>query len=160
MTYGHISQNAFCHEAVHSCTEQELTGYACHVTDGIQNGLCKNMCMTWQVPTGFARSGENQVTAQSCSLRCLLVCIFKLVGRPLEGEGWMQRKKYERSRRKGPGCEDGQGQGRREEREAEPTCQNNNICFLQGSTAVLPDMERVVAAQQPPRHPPQEARDS
>lgn len=72
----------------------------------------------------------------------------------------MQRRKLERSERKGAGREDGQGWGRREEWEAEPTCQDNNICFLQGSTAVLPDMERVVAAQKPPRHPPQEARDS
>lgn len=44
--------------------------------------------------------------------------------------------------------------------EAEPTCQDNNICFLQSSAAVLPDVERVVAAQQPPRHPPKEAGDT
>lgn len=47
-----------------------------------------------------------------------------------------------------------------EKEEAEPTCQDNNICFLQGSAAVLPDVERVVAAQQPPRHPPKKAGDT
>lgn len=50
--------------------------------------------------------------------------------------------------------------GDKGKRSAEPTCQDNNVCFLQGGTAVLPDVERVVAAQQPPRHPSQEARDT
>lgn len=51
------------------------------------------------------------------------------------------------------------GRGR-ESRKPRPTCQDDNICLLQGGTAVLPDVEGVVATQQSPSHPPQEAGDT
>lgn len=41
-----------------------------------------------------------------------------------------------------------------------PTCQDHDVGLLQGSTTVLPDVEGVAAAQQPPRHPPEEAGDA
>lgn len=41
-----------------------------------------------------------------------------------------------------------------------PTCQQDDVCLLQGGAAVLPDVEGVVAAQQPPCHPPKKAGDT
>lgn len=41
-----------------------------------------------------------------------------------------------------------------------PTCQDDNICLLQGGAAVLPDVKGVAPAQQSPRHPAQEAGDT
>lgn len=54
------------------------------------------------------------------------------------------------------------GVGEREEWgwRLKPTCQENNVCLLQGGTAVLPDVQGVVSAQQPPCHPAQEAGDT
>lgn len=80
--------------------------------------------------------------------------LFKTLKKRCEGRG------KSAGNQEGAGISDEEGQSHRGRRFLEggrvlrPTCQEDNICFLQGSTAVLPDVEGVVAAQQPPCHPP------
>lgn len=45
-------------------------------------------------------------------------------------------------------------------RSQRPTCQEDDIGLLQGGAAVLPDVEGVPAAQEPPCHPAQKAGDT